>query len=151
MKKVVMAFGAFDGIHAGHIFYLSEAKKLGDRLVVAIARDAAVWRPPTHYRLPEKERMALVKSLGIADTVILGGLSNAFEKIVRVRPDIIAITDYHGIDETVLQSDLQKRNLKTIVKKIRRYKPELYDAEFRRRLLSTRELMGLTPKKGTPF
>ena len=78
MKKVVMAFGEFDGIHAGNINYLNAAKKLGDELIVAIARDTAPWKPATHFRLPEKERLDLVRRLHIADKVILGGLTNAF-------------------------------------------------------------------------
>ena len=41
MKRVV-ATGTFDGIHKGHEFFLSEAKKLGDWLGVVIARDATV-------------------------------------------------------------------------------------------------------------
>ncbi|MCD4694128.1 adenylyltransferase/cytidyltransferase family protein, partial [bacterium] len=35
----VMCFGTFDNLHLGHLFYLKEAKKFGDYLVVVIARD----------------------------------------------------------------------------------------------------------------
>ena len=38
--KTVMTFGTFDLAHPGHIFYLNEAKKLGDKLITVIARDA---------------------------------------------------------------------------------------------------------------
>jgi len=34
----VMATGTFDLLHMGHIYYLKEAKKLGDKLVTVIAR-----------------------------------------------------------------------------------------------------------------
>ena len=36
----VMATGVFDIIHLGHIHYLTESKKLGDELVVVVARDS---------------------------------------------------------------------------------------------------------------
>ncbi|WP_290898688.1 adenylyltransferase/cytidyltransferase family protein, partial [Ferroglobus sp.] len=38
MRKVV-ATGTFDIIHPGHIRFLEEAKKLGDYLVVIVARE----------------------------------------------------------------------------------------------------------------
>ena len=38
----VMAFGTFDVLHPGHHFYLEQARKLGDNLVVVVARDANV-------------------------------------------------------------------------------------------------------------
>ena len=38
----VMATGTFDLLHMGHIYYLKEAKKLGDILSVVVARDSTV-------------------------------------------------------------------------------------------------------------
>ncbi|EQD46565.1 glycerol-3-phosphate cytidylyltransferase, partial [mine drainage metagenome] len=32
----VMATGVFDLLHAGHLYYLSQSKKLGDELVVVV-------------------------------------------------------------------------------------------------------------------
>ena len=37
-----MATGTFDILHMGHIYYLKEAKKLGDELVIVVARDFTV-------------------------------------------------------------------------------------------------------------
>ncbi len=72
MKKVVV-FGTFDFAHPGHIFFLNEAKKHGDFLVVIIARDTIVQRYKN--RLPfynEMQRIEAVKSLHLADEIILG-------------------------------------------------------------------------------
>lgn len=41
-KVVVMTNGCFDVLHAGHVAYLEEAKKLGDYLIVAVNDDASV-------------------------------------------------------------------------------------------------------------
>ncbi|PKK81324.1 MAG: FAD synthase, partial [Thermoplasmata archaeon HGW-Thermoplasmata-2] len=38
----VMASGVFDILHMGHIYFLEEARKLGDRLAVVVACDATV-------------------------------------------------------------------------------------------------------------
>jgi len=43
-KKVVMTFGTFDMFHPGHRYYLSEARKYGDILIVVVALDATVER-----------------------------------------------------------------------------------------------------------
>ena len=41
-KKIIMTNGCFDIIHTGHIYLLTEAKKLGDLLVVALNSDSSV-------------------------------------------------------------------------------------------------------------
>src|SRR5690606_38960126 len=46
-EKIVFTNGCFDIIHAGHVGYLEQARKLGDRLVVAINSDASVDRKST--------------------------------------------------------------------------------------------------------
>lgn len=43
-EKVVFTNGCFDLLHAGHVAYLEEAHKLGDRLIVAVNSDASVSR-----------------------------------------------------------------------------------------------------------
>ena len=38
----VLVFGTFDIIHPGHVFFLNQAKKLGDFLCVVVSRDETV-------------------------------------------------------------------------------------------------------------
>src|SRR3990170_7515212 len=114
-KKVVAAFGYFDGVHTGHLRYLKEAKKLGGELVVFIGRDKAKWKPPKAFKLNENERKKLVEQLGVADRVILGSVKHALEKVVRVKPDIIAITRYHPVDPEVLREELKRHKLNSKV------------------------------------
>ena len=37
--KIVLVSGGFDPLHSGHIAYFQAAKKLGDKLVVALNSD----------------------------------------------------------------------------------------------------------------
>ena len=37
--KIVLISGGFDPIHSGHLKYIEEAKKLGDKLIVALNSD----------------------------------------------------------------------------------------------------------------
>ena len=41
-KKVVFTNGCFDILHVGHLQYLTEARKLGDMLIVGLNSDASV-------------------------------------------------------------------------------------------------------------
>lgn len=43
-EKVVMTNGCFDILHAGHVSYLNNAAKLGNRLIVAVNTDESVKR-----------------------------------------------------------------------------------------------------------
>ncbi len=43
-ERLVMTNGCFDILHAGHVGYLAEARKLGDRLIVAVNDDDSVRR-----------------------------------------------------------------------------------------------------------
>lgn len=91
--KTVLAAGVFDFFHPGHEFFLREAKKLGEKLVVIIARDVNVQRikniTPTYS---EEKRLALVKKSGIADAIFLGNEGEDFLEIVKkINPDILAL------------------------------------------------------------
>ena len=43
-RPLVFTNGCFDILHAGHVTYLEQARKLGDRLVVAVNDDDSVKR-----------------------------------------------------------------------------------------------------------
>ncbi|MEI8663709.1 PfkB family carbohydrate kinase, partial [Xenorhabdus bovienii] len=43
-ERIVMTNGCFDILHAGHVSYLLNARKLGDRLIVAVNSDASTKR-----------------------------------------------------------------------------------------------------------
>ncbi|MDX1303410.1 bifunctional D-glycero-beta-D-manno-heptose-7-phosphate kinase/D-glycero-beta-D-manno-heptose 1-phosphate adenylyltransferase HldE [Photobacterium sp.] len=71
-EKVVMTNGCFDILHAGHVAYLNEAAKLGDRLIVAVNSDASVraLKGPGRPVNPEDRRMAVLAGLGAVDWVV---------------------------------------------------------------------------------
>src|SRR5437762_2493467 len=106
MKKQqkVLAFGTFDGIHKGHIFFLSEAAKLG-KLTVSVASDEVVKREKS--KVPEKEiqRKKNIENLGIASKVIIGDEKiKTWNTIRKERPDIIAV----GYDQDRLSKALRE-------------------------------------------
>src|SRR3989338_5242794 len=129
-RPIVMAFGAFDGIHTGHIYYLLQAKKLGNTLIISVARDNSNWKFKRKYNLPEDERVELVRKLKIADEIMLGSQTDALEKVKEIKPDFIALTDYDPIDKDLLEKELGKFGLRTKIVVIELYKREIYDKIF---------------------
>lgn len=90
--KVVLTGGVFDILHAGHIVTLKEAKKKGDVLVVAVAKDENVKkRKPIHTA---EYRAWLVRHIKPVDAAIVG--YDAPEKMLKVvNPDVIV----YGYDQ----------------------------------------------------
>lgn len=119
--KTVVATGAFTILHPGHILYLEEAKKLGDRLIVIVARDSMVERRKNHRFVPEDQRLAVVKALKAVDEAILGDEEDIFKPIMEIKPDIIALGHDQEFDEKKLQEELRKRGLQTKVIRIQKY------------------------------
>src|SRR5713226_7218242 len=54
--RVVFIGGTFEVIHPGHLYPIQQAKKLGDVLVVVVARDATVRRMKKREPLAPGER-----------------------------------------------------------------------------------------------
>jgi D-beta-D-heptose 7-phosphate kinase/D-beta-D-heptose 1-phosphate adenosyltransferase len=89
-KKVVFTNGCFDIIHVGHIRYLSEAKSLGDILVIGLNSDASVSRiKPGRPITPEDQRAEVLSALESVDYVVLFNEETPYELIKEVRPDVL--------------------------------------------------------------
>lgn len=90
-KKVVFTNGCFDILHKGHVKYLSEARKLGDILIVGLNTDASVrvlkgeGRPINN----EADRASVLSALGFVDFVTLFGEQTPKELIDELIPDIL--------------------------------------------------------------
>lgn len=107
----VMASGVFDLIHLGHVHYLEEAKRLGDELVVVVARDSTVRREKHEPITPEEFRRHLVESLKPVDRAVLGGEGDIYKIVEELKPDIIALgyDQYHDAER--IERELKERGL----------------------------------------
>ncbi|RME79756.1 MAG: cytidyltransferase, partial [Methanobacteriota archaeon] len=86
--KVVVTGGVFDIIHVGHVKTLEAAKKLGDVLVVVVARDKYIrkkGREPYHTL---EERVELVNSIKPVDIAVRGA-ENIMESVELTKPDVV--------------------------------------------------------------
>ncbi len=96
-RRLVLANGCFDILHAGHIRYLEAARKEGDALVVGINSDRTVRELKGEGRpiLPERERAQLVAALSVVSYVVIFDTPTVTPLIEALRPDVHAKgTDY---------------------------------------------------------
>lgn len=113
----IVATGTFDIIHPGHVRFLKEAKKIGDELIVIVAREQNVRHKPKPI-IPEEQRRKVVESLRYVDKAVLGDLEDMFRPIVDLQPDIIALGHDQRFDEQKLIEGLRERGLNTKVIRI---------------------------------
>lgn len=124
MVKTVMAFGSFDILHPGHLLYLEKAKRLGDRLIVVVARDSSISLLKKRQSVfSEKDRLKMISSLKIVDKAVLGNkIRNPEERlkiIKRYKPDLIVF----GYDQRIAPEEvsmwLRQNDINAIVVRIR--------------------------------
>ena len=107
----VMATGVFDLLHPGHLYFLREARKLGDELVVVVARDSTAIRFKHRPITPEQSRVELVDSLKPVDRAVLGNEGNIFAILDTIRPDVIALGFDQVHNEDRILEECRKRGL----------------------------------------
>ena len=89
-KTIVFTNGCFDLIHVGHVRYLSEAKKMGDILVVGLNSDKSVSGiKPGRPVDSEQERAEVLSALSMVDYVTLFSEDTPYELIREIRPDVL--------------------------------------------------------------
>ncbi len=122
-----MCAGTFDIIHPGHLYYLSEAKRYGYKLIVVVARDETSksfkGKKPMHS---EKERLKAIRKLKIVDKAILGKKGSIFNITEEVKPDVICLGYDQKVKMLQLKYELKIRGIKAEVVRIGAYKPHIY-------------------------
>lgn len=120
----VLAFGVFDGLHPGHIVFLRQAKRLGDRkrpqvsfsgteLIVVVTRDDVAEREKGRRPLLfVRERMELVAGVRWVDRVVMGDPPQRyFSVICRLKPDVIVAGYDQPCDIPAFRSTLRSLGL----------------------------------------
>ncbi|MFC7080606.1 FAD synthase [Halorussus caseinilyticus] len=127
----VIAQGTFDILHPGHVHYLRDAKAMGDRLTVIVARRENVTHkePPI---LPNRQRRDVVAALDAVDDARVGHPEDIFAPIEEMAPDIIALGHDQHHDEAAIEDELARRGIDCEVRRASARGPE-YEGE----LLST--------------
>jgi len=102
--KLVFTNGVFDaGLTLGHIRYLQQAKKQGDKLVVAINSNDSTRRIKGTNRpvLPLEERKLIVAALEFVDYVLDFDEDTPLDLIKKINPDLIVKGGDYKIENIV--------------------------------------------------
>ncbi len=103
-----MVFGVFDMLHPGHISFLKQARRHGEKLIIVVARDSVARRLKGKApRFRERARIHhLEKELTGEVHVVLGDTKHGvYSAVKRYRPDMICT----GYDQSALYQDLRLR------------------------------------------
>jgi D-beta-D-heptose 7-phosphate kinase/D-beta-D-heptose 1-phosphate adenosyltransferase len=89
---VVFTNGCFDLLHVGHLRSLEQARRLGDRLIVAVNADASVRRlkGPGRPLVRARQRMEVLAGLECVDWVMQFRADTPLASIRALHPDVLA-------------------------------------------------------------
>ena len=112
MKKVFVS-GCYDIIHGGHVEFFTQAKSLGDYLIVSFAGENSLKiHKNRKSSLPVYHKQRLLESLTMIDEVVVGDdeiIGLDFKShFLRTRPDILAVTedDKFGAEKMALCKEI---------------------------------------------
>ena len=102
-EKIVFTNGCFDILHAGHVTYLEQARRLGDRLLVAVNDDASVARLKGPHRPinPLSRRLRVLAGLKSVDWVVSFPEDTPETLISQIRPEVLAKGGDYRSDQVV--------------------------------------------------
>ncbi len=89
-RRIGFTCGSFDLMHAGHAHYLGEARRLCDRLLVAVNSDESVrsYKSPLRPINPWEERAYVVAGLAAVDRVTVLEHRRPLPLLLRWKPDL---------------------------------------------------------------
>jgi len=89
---IIAVSGYFDPIHVGHIRYIKEAKKLGDKLIVILNTDESTMKKKGYVFMPYNERKEILESIKWVDMVVpcIDTDGTVAKTLAKLKPDIFA-------------------------------------------------------------
>lgn len=89
-RRVVLTNGVFDLLHTGHLYYLQQARRRGDALVIALNADESVrvLKGPTRPVQTEEQRAYALAALACVDAVVIFRAPRLTVEIRALRPDV---------------------------------------------------------------
>ncbi len=102
-KKIVFTNGCFDILHVGHTRLLSQAKKLGDILILGLNTDYSVRILKGENRpvINEKDRAEILSSLECIDFIVFFNEDTPLELVKKIKPDVIVKGGDYSADVVV--------------------------------------------------
>ena len=115
--KVVFTNGCFDLLHPGHIQYLSDAKALGDKLIVGLNTDDSISRLKGSARPinPLGDRAFMLMGLKAVDAVVAFAEDTPRQLIALLLPDVLVKGGDYKPDDIVGASEVREHGGEVVV------------------------------------
>ncbi len=100
-SRIVFTNGCFDVLHLGHITLLEQARRMGDRLIVAVNSDRSVRALKGAKRplVREQDRARILAALAAVDAVVVFDEETPLRLIEALRPDVLVKGGDYTSDE----------------------------------------------------
>ena len=100
-KRLVFTNGVFDLLHVGHVRYLTQARALGDALIVAINSDRTVreLKGPGRPVFDQAERAEILAALRVVDYVVVFDDVSPRGLIAELLPDVLVKGGDYDLDQ----------------------------------------------------
>ncbi len=107
-RSIVFTNGCFDILHAGHIRYLKQAKRLGDILIIGLNSDRSVSTiKPGRPVNSQKSRAEVLSALYMVDYVTVFNEKTPYNLIKSLKPDVL-VKGGDWKKEDIIGSDIAK-------------------------------------------
>lgn len=116
-RTVVFTNGCFDVLHAGHISLLSQAKNLGDILIIGLNSDSSVRKLKGGNRPINtvENRIAVLSALSCVDYIIPFDELTPSDLIEQIRPDVLVKGGDYSLENIVGANFVQSYGGKVVI------------------------------------
>ncbi|MHA1914090.1 MAG: adenylyltransferase/cytidyltransferase family protein [Promethearchaeota archaeon] len=123
IKKRVLIAGCFDLLHAGHIYLVNEAAKLGEVFVVVATDKNREMFSGERPIISQEQRLEIIKSIKNVKGARIGRSDNNTLKTVQeINPDIILLGPDQRYSIELLKKGLKEKGLSHIeLKRLKTY------------------------------
>ena len=116
-KKIGFTNGCFDLIHQGHIYYLKEARKKCDFLILGLNSDKSIKKIKGSDRpiLSQKERSEVLENFNFIDRIVIFNEETPVKLIKKIKPSLIFKGNDYKIQEVVGHNIIKKWGGKVVL------------------------------------
>ena len=129
----VLVFGVFDLLHPGHKYFLQQASKQGQQLIVVVARDNVVYlikgqRPNQN----QTKRRQQIKKLKFVYRAVLGNLSRPhhYQMVKSIKPDVICLGYDQKPSLIKIRRELKSFGLQPKIIRLKSYQPHKFKSSL---------------------